>query len=232
MRTKKWNRSVHRGIAAYLAALAIPTLILISQPGKERGGLHGSFGNGVGDGNSNNKGAPDDCSMRGEDDVVSNTPSFGWFSGRTSPAPPSRRGGGAASDSYSAPDRGINSGSMSVNGIPKNKDLKSEVEQLRTEVSTLKASQSIETFKLIKSHQEKYEGVRKELETIRQRVDKLKEKAEPQATLIGRLFALVAWIFAIFDFLIKWSWRLLVVVLVVRWWTSIRAWPSLPWQRW
>mmetsp|Transcript_24264 Transcript_24264/g.33922 ORF Transcript_24264/g.33922 Transcript_24264/m.33922 type:complete len:232 (-) Transcript_24264:132-827(-) len=231
MNSRRWKRSTQRGIAAYLAALAIPTFIVISQSGNEKGGLHGSFGNGVGDGSSNNiKGVSDDCSMTKEDDVVSNAPSFGWFSGRSSPAPPSRRGG--PSDSYAAPDRSISSGGISTNGIPKHKDLKSEVDQLRTEVSSLKASQSIETFKLIKSHQEKYEGVRKELETIRQRVDKLKEKAEPQATLIGRLFALVAWIFAIFDFLIKWSWRLLVVILVVRWWTSIRAWPSLPWQRW
>jgi len=139
------------------------------------------------------------------------TPSYGWFSGRASPAP------GSTSQAAFAGEE---------------TELKSQVEKLRNEVSTLKASQSIETFKLIKSHQEKYEKVRKDVDAIQYKLDNLKDKADPQVSLMGHVMNTVSWLFFAFDFVIKWGWRFFVIAIVFRWWSSIRSWPSLPWQGW
>ncbi|GAB5354444.1 hypothetical protein AAMO2058_000119400 [Amorphochlora amoebiformis] len=154
-----------------------------------------------------------DAHTKAEDRSV-RASTYGWFSGRASPAPQSVH--------HRDPSR----------PPPTPGDLKSEVERLRAEVSSLKASQSIETFKLIKSHQEKYEGVKKDVDTLRYKLEKLKEKAEPKTTVLGQLWGTVGWLFSAFDFLIKWSWRIFVIIILFRWWSSIRAWPSLPWQNW
>jgi len=191
-------------------------MIVVEWRGWDRGGsvLGGSYGNGGGEGSDKK----DDKSIRADDDRMSQTSGLGWFSGRASPAPHGAKGRQQSSSSQ-APSTTENS-------------LKAEVDRLRAEVSSLKASQSIETFKLIKSHQDKYEGMKKDLDSLRTRIDKFKENSEPTVTFVGRFCSAVGWLFYGFDFLIKWSWRLFILMVLIRWWSSIRVWPGLPWQNW
>eukprot|EP00467_Chlorarachnion_reptans_P000042 CAMPEP_0114503116 /NCGR_PEP_ID=MMETSP0109-20121206/9472_1 /TAXON_ID=29199 /ORGANISM="Chlorarachnion reptans, Strain CCCM449" /LENGTH=203 /DNA_ID=CAMNT_0001681115 /DNA_START=102 /DNA_END=710 /DNA_ORIENTATION=- len=129
------------------------------------------------------------------------TPSYGWFSGRPSAGPtetevpnqnPNLR------DPQAAPPL--------LSSLKNPADVRGEIDRLRAEVSTLKASQSIETFKLIKSHQEKYDTMKREMEAINNKVDKLKEKAEPKVTFLSQALITLGWMFSILDFLLKWSW--------------------------
>jgi len=184
--------------------------------------LGGSYGNG-GDRPDKKDAEGDDKSMRApDDDRMSQAASaLGWFSGRASPAPQGVKGRHSSSSQPLPPPSSAGADS-----------LKAEVDRLRAEVSSLKASQSIETFKLIKSHQDKYDGMKKDVDSLRLKLDKLKENAEPTSTFVGRMCSAVGWLFYGFDFVIKWSWRIFILMVIIRWWSSIRVWPGLPWQNW